>query len=259
MTVDFGKAAPDFRFRAGYPSQLLDRLAPYGIDLPGQRVLDVGTGAGAMARMFARKGCRVTGLDKSYDLTDEAIQLDHDAGVDIPYIVRPVEDSGLLSTSWDGITAAQCWTWFDRPRAAREVHRLLVPGGWLLIVHFDWLPLGGNIVEATEQLILRYNTELLDWKVFGQGTGLYPLWLPDLAEVGFGSIETFSFDVMVPYTHANWRRRVRATPFIGPALPEDRIRAFVVELDDLLHHRFAVDPLQVPHRVFAIVCRKGQQ
>jgi SAM-dependent methyltransferase len=91
----------------------------------------------------------------------------------------------------------QCWHWFDRPKAAREVRGLLVPNGWLVIAHFDWIPLPGNVVEATEQLIEQHNPE---WTMSG-GRGLYSRWLSDVAIAGFYDIETFSFDIFVPYSH----------------------------------------------------------
>src|SRR5215213_4575476 len=63
-TIDFGKTAQDYgRYRHGFPAALFDRLAAFDVGLPGQRVLDLGTGTGTLARGFARRGCTVTGLD----------------------------------------------------------------------------------------------------------------------------------------------------------------------------------------------------
>jgi hypothetical protein len=67
----------------------------------------------------------------------------------------------------------------------------------VVIAHFDWLPLAGNVVEATERLIGQYNP---DWS-FGGGSGLHPQCLADLAQVGFTGLETFSFDQPVAYSH----------------------------------------------------------
>lgn len=154
MTVDFGKTSSDYaKHRAGFPEAFFERLAPFGVGLPGQRVLDLGTGTGTVARGLARRGCTVTGLDKSVALVDQAKQLDADGGVSIEYVIASAEETGLPAGTMDVVTACQCWHWFDRPRAAREVLRVLVPGGTLVIAHFDWLPLAGNVVEATERLI----------------------------------------------------------------------------------------------------------
>ncbi len=62
------------------------------------------------------------------------------------------------------------------------------------------------MVEATEQLIEAHNPT---WSI-GGSHGLYPLFLRDLNEGGFREIQTFSYDVFVPFTHKDWRGRIRA-------------------------------------------------
>ena len=47
----------------------------------------------------------------------------------VEYHVAPAEETGLPDDNFDVVTAGQCWHWFDRPRAAAEVARLLRPGG----------------------------------------------------------------------------------------------------------------------------------
>src|SRR6185295_19143105 len=131
MQIDFGKTAQDYgRYRAGFPSALFDRLATFDIGTTGQRVLNLGTGTGTLARGFALRGCHVTGPDPSIPLTEEAQRLDHEAGVTITYIIAKAEQTGLPDASFDVVSAGQCWHWFDRPKAAQEVIRLLVPQGW---------------------------------------------------------------------------------------------------------------------------------
>jgi SAM-dependent methyltransferase len=252
MPIDFGKTAQDYgRYRAGFPDELFTRLARFGVGLPGQQVLDLGTGTGTLARSFARRGCAVTGLDPSVLLTEEAQRLDQEAGVSIRYVIATAEQTGLLDTSFDVVTAGQCWHWFDRPRAAQEIRRLLAPQGWLVIAHFDWIPLPGNVVEATEQLIKQHNP---DWKMDG-GRGIYSRWLGDVAIAGFEKIETFSFDEFTPYSHEAWRGRIRASAGVAASLSPERVAAFDVDLQKLLQERFPQDPLGVHHRVFALVCR----
>jgi ubiquinone/menaquinone biosynthesis C-methylase UbiE len=51
---DFARTASDYaRHRAGFPPELLDRLAAKGIMRAGTRVLDLGTGTGSLGRLFA--------------------------------------------------------------------------------------------------------------------------------------------------------------------------------------------------------------
>jgi SAM-dependent methyltransferase len=252
MDIDFGKTAKDYgQYRAGFPVEFYARVAAFGVGLPGQRLLDLGTGTGTLARGFALRGCDVTGLDRSPALIAEAERLDAHAGVSIHYVTATAEATGLPDRSFDVVTAGQCWHWFDRERAARESQRLLVREGRLVIAHFDWIPLPGNVVEATEQLIEQHNPA---WTL-GGGYGVYPMWLRDVAVADFRNLEIFSFDVPVAYSHEAWRGRIRASAGVAASLPPDQVARFDAELDSLLRQRFAADPLEVPHRVFALIAR----
>lgn len=76
MKLDFGLTASDYaKHRAGFPDSLFERLRAFGIGIAGQDVVDLGTGTGALARGFARRGCRVTGIDPSESMLAAARQL----------------------------------------------------------------------------------------------------------------------------------------------------------------------------------------
>jgi SAM-dependent methyltransferase len=249
---DFGLTASDYaRHRAGFPVELIDRLAARAIARPDARVVDLGTGTGSLARLFAQHGCDVTGVDIAPSLIEQARRLDREAGVEIDYVERPAEATELPSAAFDVVSAGQCWHWFDRPAAAREVARLLVSAGAVVIAHFDWLPIAGNAVAATEEIILRYNPQ---WP-YADRAGLYPQWLTDLQTAGFLDIETFSFDVMASYSHEAWVGRVRASAPIAGTLSEEAVRTCSNELTAMLAKSFPADPLAVPHRVWAVTAR----
>jgi SAM-dependent methyltransferase len=248
--IDFGKTAADYgRFRAGFPDEFFERIAAMGIARRGMHALDLGTGTGTIARGLALRGLDVVGLDRSDAMMAEAARLDAAVAVATEYVCAPAETTGLPSRSFDLVTAGQCWHWFDRPRAADEVRRLLRPGGRLVIANFDWIPLPGNVVEATENLIRAHNSE---WNLWG-GTGVHPHALRDMGIGGFRAIESFSFDLDVPYTHEAWRGRIRASAGVGAAMPPDRVARFDEELRRLVAERFPADPLAVLHRVFAAI------
>src|SRR5436309_9407705 len=126
MSVDFARTAEDYRrHRAGFPSSFFDRLAAHGIGHAGQRVVDLGTGTGTLARGFARRGCRVIGLDPAAAMLEQARENDRTAGIEIEYREARAEDTGLPESSADVVAAGQCWHWFDRTAAAREAARVL--------------------------------------------------------------------------------------------------------------------------------------
>jgi SAM-dependent methyltransferase len=249
---DFGRTADDYaRHRAGFPVELAERLSELGIVWPGARAVDLGTGTGSLARLLARSGCEVTGVDIAAPVLEQARRLDAEAGVQVAYLHARAERTGLPAGSFDLACAGQCWHWFDRRAAAAELRRLLRPGASALIAHFDWLPISGNVVEATEEVILRHSPQ---WQ-FARGTGIYPRWLTDLREAGFTDVETFSFDLDVAYTHESWVGRLRASAPVAGSLPPDAVEAFCVEMLALLRARFRDEPLLVPHRVWAVTAR----
>jgi SAM-dependent methyltransferase len=251
--LDFGKTAADYaRHRQGFPPELFERLAHYGVGLPGQRLLDLGTGTGTLARGFALRGCRVTGLDPSAPMMEQARELDRQAGASVEYVVAKAESTGFPGATFDAVTAGQCWHWFDRPRAAAEIMRILKPGGRFADCHYDWIPLRGNVVAATERLIEQYNPS---WKM-GGGLGIHPYVTADVAEAGFTAIETFSFDDAAIYTHEAWRGRIRASAGVAATLSPAEVAAFDTDLAALLARDFPEDPLAVHHRCWALTCRK---
>ncbi len=250
LRADFGKTAGDYgRHRAGFPDEFFERLKSLGILRSGMRALDLGTGTGTIARGLALRGCEVTGLDRSTPLMEQAAELDRGAGVVVKYVNAAAEETGMPAAEFDLVTAGQCWHWFDRPRAATEARRVLKPLGMLVIAHFDWIPLPGNMIEATEKLIEKHNPK---WKLAG-GLGIHPLWPRDMAVAGFVNIETFSFDLDAIYTHEAWRGRIRASAGVGASLAPQQVAAFDDELRVMLAERWPEDPMRVMHRVFAAI------
>lgn len=245
--VDFGKTAADYAtHRAGFPPAFFDLLTSRGFAAAGQEAVDLGCGTGTVARGLAALGLNVIGVEPAEALLVQARALDEEAGVSITYRVGQAEQTGLPDDGFDLVTAGQCWHWFDRTKAAQEANRLLRSDGRLLISHFDWLPLQGNVVAATEALILQHNP---DWAGAG-GTGIYPEWLNDLAAAGFKQIETASFDVAQPYSHEGWRGRIRASAGVAASLSEAETEQFDSTLAALLASEYPREPMQVPHRVW---------
>ncbi|WP_026733319.1 class I SAM-dependent methyltransferase [Fischerella sp. PCC 9605] len=252
MKIDFGATASDYaKYRAGFPSSFFNRLSEYGIGLPAQTIVDLGTGTGTLARGFATRGCHVIAIDPSAAMLEQAKQLDQSANVKIDYRVATAENTGLQESSADVVTAGQCWHWFDRPRAVEEVTRILRANSYIVIAHFDWIPLKGNVVEATEQLIEAHNPA---WNMGGRN-GLYPMWLRDLGDGGFCEIQTFSYDVFVPYTHEGWRGRIRASAGVKASLTPDQVEVFDREFTVLLQAKYPTPILEVHHRVFAAIAK----
>ncbi|HYM36076.1 MAG TPA: class I SAM-dependent methyltransferase [Steroidobacteraceae bacterium] len=250
--IDFGKTAKDYAtHRAGFPASFYEWLEKYGVDFVGKNIVDIGTGTGTLARGFASRGANVIGIDPSAPLLEQARNLAARENLDIQFIVGTAESTRLADHSIDIVCAGQCWHWFDRPRAALECRRILKPGGHIIIAHFDWIPLPGNVVAETEALIQAHNP---NWKMHG-GTGIHGKWFVDLSGAGFSDLLSHSHDEFAPYSHEAWRGRIRASAGIAASLSPDAVAKFDAEHARLLSEKFPEEPLQTHHRVFFLLGR----
>ncbi len=70
---DWGRTSTDYaRYRSGYPPEFYELMQRLGIGLPGQRILDLGTGTGVLARAFAAQGADVTAVDLAANQIEQA-------------------------------------------------------------------------------------------------------------------------------------------------------------------------------------------
>jgi SAM-dependent methyltransferase len=258
VSVDFGQTSIDYaRYRQGFPDELFSELGRFGIGSAGQHIVDLGTGTGALARAFARRGAIVTGVDRAATMIEAARALSAQEGITATWRVADGERTGLPAGAFDVVSAGQCWHWFDRRLAASEAYRLLLPGGKVVIAHLDWIAHGDNAAQLSEALMNRYNPNAPNMhQRFGDGVGIYREWLRDLMNGGFVDLRTFSFDITLTYSHDAWRGRCRASQWIGAALAPEVIQRFDQELRALLQARHPEDPLAIPHRVFAALGTK---
>jgi SAM-dependent methyltransferase len=220
--ADWGRTSSDYAaHRPGPPESFYRRLAAHGIGLPLQRILDLGTGTGLLARQFARQGAHVTGIDIAEGQIAAARQLAADEGLGSTFAVAPAEETGQPPASFDVVTASQCWLYFDKPRAIAEVRRVLAPGGVLMTSHFSWLPRLDPVARQSEALVLQFNPQWggADW------AGVIPA-MPQWAEADFVLRGMFWYDEAIPFTREAWRGRMRACRGIGATLDDVLVRRF---------------------------------
>jgi SAM-dependent methyltransferase len=254
LKTDWNHAAADYaKHRAGFPDWFFERIAAHRLFKAGDRVLDIGTGTGTLARGFARRGGNVVGIDIAPQMMEQAKALGAAEGVSVEYRVAKAEATGLPDAAFDLVSAGTCWVWFDGAAAANEAKRVLKPGGHLMIAMLAWLPLDENIVAATEHLIEKHNP---GWKLGGYEADAAP-YMRDLARAGFEARESFSVDYDVEYSHEAWRGRIRASAGVSANLAPDAVAAFDAEHAAMLARDFPADALQVPHRIVAAWGRKA--
>lgn len=114
-------------------------LAELNARMPQGRMLDVldaGTGTGYFAVLLSREGHRVTGIDLTWSMLEEAKKTAHLFGADVTFMQMDIMETDFAENSFDVIvTRNVTWTLPDPEKAYREWHRILRPGGMLL--NFD--------------------------------------------------------------------------------------------------------------------------
>lgn len=122
--------------RLPYPPALADALwAELGLDGSG-RLLDVGCGPGSLTLLLAPLFAEVVGADADADMLATAAREAARRGITTASWVRArAEELPASLGTFRAATFAQSFHWMDRPRVARVVGALLVPGGAWVHVH----------------------------------------------------------------------------------------------------------------------------
>jgi SAM-dependent methyltransferase len=238
--------------RPGYPDSYFVLLRHLGVGLPGQDILDLGAGTGALSVPFARQGARVTAVDLSEGQIQAAREAAGKLGVRIAFQVAPAEETGLPDHAFDVLSASMCWGYFDVKRMVIEAPRLLRPGGRLLISSLLWSSDSGDIGVQTKALVASHNPEA-HWRDRGADVEIIPAWAGERFR-----LKTFhDFNVELPFTRESWRGRIRASKWIGAALPPERTEVFDREHAALLE-RIAPPVFNISHRItFQILEPRG--
>jgi ubiquinone/menaquinone biosynthesis C-methylase UbiE len=104
---------------------------------PGERVLDVACGTGLVARLAGPKvgpTGTITGLDLNAGMLAVARAMPPPPGARVTWIEGSAEAMDLPDASFEVILCHQGFQFFpDKPAALREIHRVLVPDGRVLL------------------------------------------------------------------------------------------------------------------------------
>jgi len=157
--VSFDSFAGDYERHAEVSAHnaLYDRPAMLALlgDVAGRRILDAGCGPGLYAAELVARGAEVVGFDASPEMVRLAARRVGPAATFRAHdLARPLD--WLDDASFDGaLLALVIHHVDDRVAALRELHRVLRPGGFLVVsTHHpvsDWLRLGGSYF-TTERL-----------------------------------------------------------------------------------------------------------
>lgn len=244
--IDWGKTSSDYAaHRPGPPASFYERLRQLGVGLPGQKILDLATGTGALAWQFANQGASVIGIDISEKQVKAARELGPEGSSSPEFLVAAAEELPVPDASADVATANQCWLYFDREKVISELRRVLRPGGCLVTSHFSWLPRLDDVACQTELLVLEFNPKwsAADWS---GDIPAHPRW----SEGIFNVRAMFQYDEPIEFTRESWRGRIRACRGIGASLSRNIVDEFDAAHEKLLK-KIAPESFMVLHRIDA--------
>lgn len=227
---DWGRTSEEYAaYRQGYPPAFYAMLQALGIGTPEQRILDLGTGTGVLARAFAGNGATVVGVDVADNQIAQARRLAEEQGLEAIFSVCAAEDIDFADASFDVVCAAQAWMYFDVEVVIPKILRVLTESGQLVLTYFSWLPFKDATARQSEALVLRYNP--------GWSGANYTGYLPQMFPWAKGVFDLKSFhvaEVAVPFTRDGWRGRLRACRGVGAELTQAEIERFDAEHAQLL-------------------------
>ncbi|WP_025030899.1 class I SAM-dependent methyltransferase [Nitratireductor aquibiodomus] len=136
-------------------------------DLTGKRVLDLGCGTGEMSRLLLSLGASVKAIDFAEPMLEIARQKNAQDGHNFRAELSDVEELPLEATgTYDAIIARHLvWTLTDPYIAFKNWHRVLRPGGKLLVIDGNWVRLpwyGGMLHSIANRLRVDKNARDLN-------------------------------------------------------------------------------------------------
>lgn len=137
-------------------------------DLDGQRVLDVGCGAGLASEWLARRGARVVGLDAAGAALDAARAHAAAEGVTVDY--RTGTPETLNEAGFDAVLALEVIEHVppeERAGFLAALTRAVKPGGWVVLSTLNRTPRAYAVAKLGAEYLLRWlPVGTHDWKLF---------------------------------------------------------------------------------------------
>jgi ubiquinone/menaquinone biosynthesis C-methylase UbiE len=237
---DWGSVSEQYaHFRPPPPSSFFKKLKALDVGIPGQNILDIGTGVGHLARIFAKKKCSITGVDISSNQIDYAKKLALQEQLSIDFKNIAAEEIEFPKNYFDVAIAMQSWAYFKADLLCQKLKLVLKPAGLLMIGNFDHLPQQDVIAKETENLMLQYNNK---WR--GANFDGYVPALPKEFADRFILKAMFFYDELIPFARTSWVGRIIASQAIGLSLSKEAIAEFKKDMIKMLckqsKNRFAV-------------------
>jgi len=158
-TQRFSDRVADYvAYRPSYPAGVLDVLTRECSLSPHWRVADLGSGPGALTRLFLHYGCRVWGVEPNSPMRKAGEDLLRDYP-SFTSVDGRAEKTTLGTESVDLVVAGQAFHWFDREATRDECRRILTAPRWAALVWNDRRLASTPFLVAYEALLELYGTD----------------------------------------------------------------------------------------------------
>ncbi len=132
---EFSKVVDAYaKYRRDYPEKVYDLIHSFCSDKEAA-VLDVGCGTGIVTNHLALYYKQVIGTDKEEGMIQAAKK---SAYKNTTYIKVPTEALPFETGTFDLVTVASAYHWFDYDLAGKEIYRVLKPEGKLCVFQ-SWI------------------------------------------------------------------------------------------------------------------------
>lgn len=187
------------KYRDIYPPFLYKKLLELGVAADGTAWLDIGTGTGILPINLYNPNALIYGADISKEQITFAKKAAAEREYNIGFTVSPAESLPFPDKRFDSITAVQCFWYFEREKAKKEISRLLKPNGKFIKILLDW-DYGDKLASESIALIKKYNP-------FWQPEGLAE---EDMFDDLFEGRKTEIHNLKLAFTRENWHGRMCA-------------------------------------------------
>ena len=143
------------RYRPSYPEALYQYLEEALGLRPEHTIADIGAGTGFASNWFACNGNPTYAVEPDMEMR-QAAAWNYQSYPNYHVLAGTAEDTPLPDHSIDFVISGQAFDWFKQKEAAKEIRRILKPGGYVLLVWNERRTDSSPFLRQLENLLLRH-------------------------------------------------------------------------------------------------------